>query len=202
MLLEGGIYRFLAGKRPIWGWGDSLEGDIDYALFLSNTTDEEWRVASGFVNVNRTFSENSFIARASNAPTPIPSGNVFVTLVIDFDQRPGEVHWVLLSKELVVNTRTESIEKEQMILAFGPEESYGAELALSRRTWTIDVSSVPPSAEVMFIFSDAGRDGLCCGYDAGSYKLYKGTSTGNKEDLLFSGSAEAAQRAVHSFSMF
>jgi hypothetical protein len=38
---------------------------------------------------------------------------------------------------------------------------------------------------VKFIFTDTGRDGLCCEHGSGSYKLYNGTSTSDK-DLLFS----------------
>lgn len=199
-VVEGGVYRFMVERRPLHT--ETFNDDIDYALFLSNTTDKEQKVVSGSVNGNLTFSENSFVAKSLNAPPLDRSGRAFVTLVIDFDQRPGDVHWVLLTKELVLSNTTERLETEQAILGFGPEEAYGAELALSRLTVTIDVSSVLPGTEVMFIFSDSGRDGLCCEHDSGSYKMYNGTSAGKEEDLLFSGSAKEARRAVHSFAFF
>jgi hypothetical protein len=199
-VVEGGVYRFMVERRPLHT--ETFNDDIDYALFLSNTTDKEQKVVSGSVNGNLTFSENSFVAKSWKAPPLDRSGSAFVTLVIDFDQRPGDVHWVLLTKELVLSNTTERLETEQAILGFGPEEAYGAELALSRLTVTIDVSSVLPGTEVMFIFSDSGRDGLCCEHDSGSYKMYNGTSAGKEEDLLFSGSAKEARRAVHSFAFF
>jgi hypothetical protein len=139
-VVEGGVYRFMVHRLYADTWTD----DIEYALFLSNTTDTEQKVVSGSVNGNLTYSENSFVAKSLNAPPLDGSGSAFVTLVIDFDQRPGDVHWVLLTKELVLNNITERLETEQAILGFGPEAAYGAELALSRLTVTIDVSSVLP----------------------------------------------------------
>jgi hypothetical protein len=141
-VVQGGVYRFMVDRRPLYT--ETVNDDIDYALFLSNTTDKEQKVVSGSVNGSLTFSENSFVAKSLNAPPLDRSGSAFVTLVIDFDQRPGDVHWVLLTKELVLNNITERLETEQAILGFGPEAAYGAELALSRLTVTIDVSSVLP----------------------------------------------------------
>jgi hypothetical protein len=192
MVVEGGVHQlFLDGRAT------------SYGVFLSAGVDEERRVAEGFANSTSDYrAQHSFVAISQDSSSASPSGTAFVTLAIDFDQRPGDVHWVLLSSELVVDDNTGRLRKERAILAFGPEEVYGSELAGGIFKQTIDVSSVSRSAEVKLIFTDTGRDGLCCENGFGSYKLYNGSGTGSDNDLLVFGDAKEARRAVHVFSLY
>lgn len=198
-VVEGGVFRFFIHRQDMWSSGMI---NTKYDLFLSDSDDEEQKVASGLLNGTVTFAESSFVANSLYSPLPSQAGDIFVSLALAFDQRPGDVHWVLLEKELILNNSTNRLENKRTILSFGPEQVYEPELAGSSLTHTIDVSSVSKNAEILFIFSDTGRDGMCCANGAGSYKLYKGTSTENEQNLLFSGSAKDARRAVHSFAPF
>jgi hypothetical protein len=198
IIAENGVYRLVLYKKYFWESEYlDLESDGWYRIVLSaDATDE----VQTLVQVPGNFTSQSqytFETKLLNATPIVPSGESFVTLVIDFDDRPQDIHWFLIVKYNIstADPVPGQSTKQRTIVAFGPDQEYASEYA--GQTWreTINVSSVVlAGAEFEFILTDDGRDGLCCTNGEGKYELYAENNT-----LLFSSTAEGKRREVHRF---
>jgi len=196
-LVEGGVYRFVLTVIDLYD-----EVPTSFLLYRDNGS----RVTFFGNETNTMYAEHSFIASSSSdLSTAAPAGNTtttpeFVTLRIDFDEHPSDVHWVLLARSFVVKDNRMKV--EHTVLAFGPKTVYGNELTSSTYSETIDVSLAPSDSTLKLFFTDTGRDGLCCSFGTGSYRIYNGTSFDDSTDALVSGSAEGLYREVKEFTLF
>jgi hypothetical protein len=130
-------------------------------------------------------------------------GQATVTFVIDFDDYPEEFHWVLVQSDLVMDPGSTKLKSNRTVLAFGPEQEYSTALRNAQQIETIDVSLVTADSILKLIITDDGRDGLCCEFGAGMFRLYNGTYEENNEgNLLVSSTAEGKRREVHSIRLF
>lgn len=193
-LVEGGVYRFVFTVIDQY--------DEVPASFLLSRVDGSREIVYGNEE-NTTYSENSFLASSSGElETAIPAGNAtsrtFVTLQIDFDEHPSDVHWVLLARSFVIEDNEMKVKRT--VLAFGPKTVYGNDFASSTYRERIDVSLTPSGSSLKFFFTDTGRDGLCCSFGTGSYRIYNGTSFISTDELV-SGSAEGLYREVQEFTL-
>jgi hypothetical protein len=92
---------------------------------------------------------------------------------------------------------------KRTLLGFGPEEEYDSAMAGTQLILLIDVSQATPESTLKLIISDDGRDGLCCDYGKGRFRLYNGTFVSNDiENFLVTGTAEGKRREVHPFKLY
>lgn len=119
-----------------------------------------------------------------------------LTLPITFDRHPEEVHWVIVSSEMVPAESGRS-RVDRRILVFGPETKYDESLSQTKLEIPLEVSVTnPSSSQLKFILTDTAGGGLCCRYGAGSYEIYD-----DERSLLASGNAKGKGREVVSFSL-
>jgi len=126
-------------------------------------------------------------------------GERFSTLVRDFEERPFDLSWVVITNEVLGESRSSGpVRSGRAVLAFGPSQQYDHESSGSTYSETIDASAVSPRAALKLIFLDDGIDGFCCENGSASYRVYNGTSA--DDDLLIS-SPDERRKEVTRFSV-
>jgi hypothetical protein len=102
-----------------------------------------------------------------------------------------------------MDSESTKLKSNRTVLAFGPQQEYSRTLAGSQQIETIDVSLATAQSTLKLIITDDGRDGLCCEFGTGMFRLYNGSHEENNEDnLLVNSTAEGKRREVHSFRLF
>lgn len=198
---EGGVFKFVVFEGDAHGICCLEQYDYKYRYEIElheENEDEHFNaLASGNFSAHTT---HTFFAGSRDNTT---SGEANVTLVIDFDDFPEEFHWVLVQSDLEMDKNSNKVKVKRNVLAFGPERYYSSYLAQSQVVEVIDVSQATIDSTLKLIVTDDGRDGLCCEYGEGRFRLYDGAFIeNNDENLLVSSTAEGKRREVHSFQLF
>lgn len=158
LLSSGGVYRC-----AIDSWYRAYaEIDVNQQLIaigLQNETDSD---------------QYTFIAGDNGQIKPQTSTSasiVRITLVIDFDDNPQDIHWVLVSTiprsrsdittSMIVNNvgnyqNDSNDDTIRTIVGFGPEKVYSTDLRRKQYIEIIDVSMVPSNSKFTFILTDDG----------------------------------------------
>jgi hypothetical protein len=185
---EGGVFMFAISEDDGW-YEISFPGE--------NANDLTIVREAGNFSTRKT---HTFQAVKESKPS---LGQAVVTLVIDFDDYPEEFHWVFVQSDLVMDSESTKLKSNRTVLAFGPQQEYSRTLAGSQQIETIDVSLATAESTLKLIITDDGRDGLCCEFGAGMFRLYNGTHEENNEDnLLVNSTVEGKRREVHSFRLY
>jgi hypothetical protein len=188
MLPDAGVFRFEINSFYSW-----------YEIKIPRENGNDELIARKQVNETTQFSTHTFVSQSKQE---FPVGNRNVTLVIDFDDYPEEVHWVLVQSDLVMDHEFNKLKNKRTLLGFGPEEEFDSSLAGTQLIVVIDVSQTTAESSLKLIISDDGRDGLCCDYGMGMFRLYNGTfHSDNSDNLLVAGTAEGKRREVHPFKL-
>jgi hypothetical protein len=202
-LPEGGVFKFVVFDESENGICCDLDADSDneywYEINLPvENGDNDFTVAA-----SGNFTSHTTHTFWTGSKKNFLSGVTNVTLVIDFDDFPEEFHWVLVQSDLEMDHNTNKLKVRRNVLAFGPERHYGSHLAQGQVIEVIDVSPATMDSTLKLIITDDGRDGLCCEFGEGRFRLYNGTFIENyDENILVSSTAEGKRREVHAFQLF
>jgi len=169
----------------------------EYSLYSAHdSTNDNLRVIEG----SGDFSDDVSCPMAEPLDTSsLLMGERFITLVRDFEERPSDLSWVVITNEVLGESRSSGpVRSGRAVLAFGPSQQYDHESSGSTYSETIDASAVSPRAALKLIFLDDGSDGFCCENGSASYRVYNGTSA--DDDLLIS-SPDERRKEVTRFSV-
>eukprot|EP00521_Asterionellopsis_glacialis_P011232 CAMPEP_0195294664 /NCGR_PEP_ID=MMETSP0707-20130614/15666_1 /TAXON_ID=33640 /ORGANISM="Asterionellopsis glacialis, Strain CCMP134" /LENGTH=617 /DNA_ID=CAMNT_0040355701 /DNA_START=142 /DNA_END=1995 /DNA_ORIENTATION=+ len=200
MVYEGGLYHFEIFDLV----GDGMccqHGKGGYKIYL----DDDLHVStSGNFNFK---SEQAFIAQKAKS-TPVPSGESFVTLDINFDLFPSENGWILETEHIdeeydVVDTAKSggAADSSLQVIGYQLPGTYSPELAHKKIRETI---VVPDAREgdfrtYTFTFLDSAGDGICCTYGKGNYTLYMRHP--QDDVIILQGDSFQKQRESQSFAI-
>jgi hypothetical protein len=148
MLEEGGLYRIL--------FEDQGENGIDgtITIVIGSTKDPS---SKSFTVAENEFGEKVEVKLFAGALPPIPSDAKTLELRVLMDEFPHEVEWILLSSaSKAVDTKALP---ETEVIAYGPIESYGQNLAGTEVVETIPLPGWSGERTLTMIITDSAGDG-------------------------------------------
>jgi hypothetical protein len=199
---EGGVFMFVIVSES--GYGFCCEdSNAWYEITFPIENGDDITIVQKQGNFTTRKIHTFQAVRELDSATDSALGQATVTLVIDFDDYPEEFHWVLVQSDLVMDPGSTKLKSNRTVLGFGPKQEYSIALSGAQQIETIDVSPLTADSILKLIITDDGRDGLCCEFGAGMFRLYNGTYEENNEgNLLVSSTAEGKRREVHSIRLF
>lgn len=186
-MVQNGVYRMIFDSSY------NVTVDIYVNDQLIRSIENQTQSQFTFLTTNLSSSNESLTSQGNKKY----QNNSSMTLSIDFDEKPYDIHWVVVRYDYVVDNNSRLIlQHQRSIVAFGPQNVYGSELKNTQYNETINITNFSRESDLILIVTDDGRDGLCCEYGSGSIRLYNNdgltiVSENNFNDTL---------RFIHRFS--